>query len=150
METIINYGKPGLPNKEFYRVCVEQESIIVTPQDYYPGAFQELKHLGAQWNPKTYSFITSRSKENTIKAMLNFYTKPSTTPTAKLKTAMREVEAILGHKDALVTHYNGNVVLVDPYGLVGDLSVIKELSQDLIHSTYLKNTHSVRTIFNLL
>ena len=149
METIINYGKPGLPNKEFYSVRTEQDCITITPQDYYPGAFQELKHLGAQWNPKTYSFTIDKSKENTIKAMLNFYTKPSTTPTAKLKTAMREVEAVLGHKDALVTHYNGNVVLVDPYGLVGDLAVIKELSQDLIHSTYLKNTHLVRTIFKL-
>lgn len=149
METIINYGKPGLPNKEFYTVRIEQDCIIITPQDYYPGAFQELKHLGAWWNPKTYSFITSKSKENTIKAMLNFYTKPSTTPTAKLKTAMREVEAVLGHKDAHVTHYNGNVVLVDPYGLIGDLSVIKELSQKLQRSTYLKNTHLVRTIFKL-
>lgn len=150
METIINYGKSGLPNKEFYSVRAEQECITITPQDYYPGAFQELKYLGAQWNPKTYSFTISKSKENTVKAMLNFYTKPSTTPTAKLKTAMREVEALLGHKDAQVTHYNGNVVLVDPYGLVGDLAVIKELSQDLIHSTYLKSIHSVRTIFNLL
>ena len=150
METIINYGKPGLPNKEFYAVRTEQECITITPQDYYPGAFQELKHLGAQWNPKTYSFATSKSKENTVKAMLNFYTKNSVTPTAKLKTAMREVEALLGHKDALVTHYNGNVVLVDPYGLVGDLAVIKELSQKLQHSTYLKSIHSVRTIFKLL
>lgn len=150
METIINYGKPGLPNKEFYAIRIEQECIIITPQDYYPGAFQELKHLGAWWNPKTYSFTISKNKENTVKALLNFYTKPSVTPTAKLKTAMWEVEVLLGHKDAQVTHYNGNVVLVDPYGLVGDLAIIKELSQELTHSTYLKNTNSVRTIFNLL
>jgi hypothetical protein len=125
---IIKFGTPNISNCFFFTVTITETEIKVKPQDYDWAVFNEFKEMGGELVTVGYYFIfKDLSKLNSIKACLNYYTKPYKTWTKGQRGVKEKISKLFQNPDMDVDKYDGNFVLIDNRNLSGDHDYVKNV-----------------------